>query len=455
LKHLRLVSLSKSICVIGIFAIAGVGCSGSQVPGADGTGGATGGGGSAVTGGSGGASGTGGLTGSAGTSGSAGTTGTGGSNGGAGSRGTGGTTGAGGTAGSPGVAGATGAAGARVGDAGALTASYFIGADITNEETQPAATRANLLTLMKAHGFNYVRLRTFVDPRAADGYDKTNGFDDIAHTVAFGKQVKDAGMGLLVDFHYSDNWADPGKQCVPVAWQTFTTIGQMATAVHDYTKDAITQLIAGGARPDMVQIGNEATPGILIHLCDAGGRPRAGTAGYNPVNGAIYLYSSTDGGAPPAGGPPAGGWTNLAMLLNAGVQGVKEVDTGITIALHLDRGNDLASSRNYIMNAMTRNVPFDVFAESCYTNVQGQPADWQATFTALATAFPTLKFMIAEYGTNQRAANDVIFNLPGQRGIGTFNWQPNNLWTRSGASYTVQATMSVYDQMMTDYASRL
>jgi arabinogalactan endo-1,4-beta-galactosidase len=390
------------------------------------------------------------MTGSAGSNGSAGTPGVAGTNGGAGTRGSGGVTGAGGTSGGAGVTGTAGAGGAD-----ALGASYFIGADITDQETQPAATRANLLTLMKAHGFNYVRLRTFVDPRAADGYDKTNGFDDIAHTVAFGKQVKDAGMGLLIDFHYSDNWADPGKQCVPVAWQSYTMIGQLATAVHDYTKDAITQLIAGGARPDMVQIGNEATPGILIHLCDAGGRPRAGIAGYNSVNGAIYLYSSTDGGAPPAGGPAAGGWTNLGMLLNAGVQGVKEVDSGITIALHLDRGNDLASSRNYIQNAMTRAVPFDVFAESCYTVTQGQPADWQATFTSLATQYPSLKFMIAEYGGAQRAANDVIFNLPSQRGIGTFTWQPNNLWTRSGANYSVQATMSVYDQMMIDYASRL
>jgi arabinogalactan endo-1,4-beta-galactosidase len=205
----------------------------------------------------------------------------------------------------------------------------------------------------------------------------------------------------------------------------------------------------------MVQIGNESTPGILIHLCDAGGRPLAGIAGYNPVNGALYLYSSTDVGAPPAGGPPAGGWTNLGMLLNAGGQAIKEVDSGIKIALHLDRGNDLASSRNYIQNAMAKSVPFDVFAESCYTGTQGQPADWQATFGSLATSFPSLKFMIAEYGGAQRAANDVIFNLPNQLGIGTFIWQPNNLWTRSGSAYAVQPTMSIYDLMMTDYASRL
>ena len=198
---------------------------------------------------------------------------------------------------------------------------------------------------MKAHGFNYIRLRTFVDPRAADGYDKTNGYDDITHTVAFGKQVKDAGHGPAGRLPLQRQLGRPGKQCVPIAWQSFTTIAQIATAVHDYTKDAITKLIAGGARPDMVQIGNETTPGMLVHRCDSGGQPLAGTAGFNPVNGALYLYSSTDGGAPPSGGPPAGGWANLGMLLNAGVKGVKDVDAGILISLHLDRGNDLASSR--------------------------------------------------------------------------------------------------------------
>jgi arabinogalactan endo-1,4-beta-galactosidase len=300
-----------------------------------------------------------------------------------------------------------------------------------------------------------VRLRTFVDPKAADGYDKTNGNDDIAHTVAFGKQVKDAGMGFLLDFHYSDNWADPGKQCVPVAWQSITTIAGMATAVHDYTKDAITQLVAGGARPDMVQIGNEETPGLLIHLCDSRGLPLAGIAGYNPVNGALYLYSSTDKGAPPAGGPPAGGWNNLGMLLNAAAAGIKEVDPGIKIVIHLDRGNDLASSRNYITNATAKGVPFDVFAESCYVNVQGQPADWQATFSALSTQFPNVKLMISEYSTQQRAANDIIFQLPNMQGIGTFNWQPTDLWTRAGANYTAQTDMALYDLMKTAYASRL
>ena len=205
----------------------------------------------------------------------------------------------------------------------------------------------------------------------------------------------------------------------------------------------------------MVQIGNEKTPGHADSPLRQRRAAAAGIAGYNAVNGAIYLYSSTDRRRAPPGGPAAGGWTNLGMLLNAAAKGVKDVDTGIMIALHLDRGNDLASSRSFIQNATSKGVPFDVFGESCYTNTQGQPSDWQATFTALASSFPNLKFMIAEYSGSQRAANDVMFNLPNQQGIGTFNWQPTNLWTRSGSNYTASSTMSIYDQMTIDYASRL
>ena len=430
-----------------------------------------------------------GATGSAGTSGAAGTSGSAGSSGASGTSGAsgaggsgdgggstagsgGGAAGRGGAAGSStagsgggtaGRGGTTGAAGTG-GGASPLPFTFYIGADITDQEPQPAATRANLLTILKAHGFNYVRLRTFVDPRAADGYDKQNGWGAIDPTVAFGKQVKDAGMGLLIDFHYADNWADPAKQCVPPAWQGYTTIAQLATAVHDYTRDAINKLIGGGARPDMVQIGNESTPGILIHRCDSGGIPNAGAAGINPVNGALYYYSERDPN-PPAGAPPLGGWTSLGQLLKAGAQAVKEIDPGIVNVLHLDRGQDLASSRNFVQGAMTAGVPFEVFGESCYSMFQTPVSSWPTTFNSLATQFPSLKFIVAEYGPEQRTANDVVWNLPNQRGIGAFNWAPtqagfwnepnHDLLRRSGSTYTVQPDMAIYDQLKIDYVSRL
>jgi arabinogalactan endo-1,4-beta-galactosidase len=324
--------------------------------------------------------------------------------------------------------------------------SYFIGTDISRVQTDAPGTtytdndgtRKDILVLLAGHGFNYIRVRTFVDPRAADGNSKTQGFYDIPHTITFGKRIKDAGLGFLLDFHYSDNWADPGKQCVPVAWQTATTIDDLATMVHDYTADAITRLIAGGARPDMVQIGNEITPGMLIHVCNSGGLP----TGMNPITGSI------------------GNWTNLGTLLKAAAKGIKDVDTGIQIMIHLDRGGDLASSQAFITNAMAQGVPFDVFGESTYTLYQGPPSGWMATFTALAAQFPTLKFVAAEYGPDERAINDILYNLPNQQGIGTFYWEA----THSGADNasallfmngTATADMLLYDQMKIDYASRL
>jgi len=353
----------------------------------------------------------------------------------------------------PAGAGSSGASGAPP----APGPTFMLGADITDQEPAPEATRARLLETLKQHGFNAIRLRTFVDPKARDGYDKQDGYGDLAHTITFGKQIKSAGMQLLIDFHYSDNWADPGKQCVPVAWQTHATIAQLAAAVHDYTRDAVTQLAAGGARPDVVQVGNEITPGMLLHRCDDNGQP----IGPNPVTGSTS------------------NWQNLGRLLQSGVTAVREVDPTIAIALHIDRGGDKPSdaagaalqlSVDWLTNAM-KYVTIDAFGLSCYQRYQGDPNDptrtkagWKATFTGLAAKFPKLRLFAAEYGPMQREINDVVYGLANQQGSGTFNWEPttrgdwntgHDLLRRSGDDYLPQPDLQLYDQMQTDYADRL
>ncbi len=439
--------------------------------GVTGTGGATASGGVTGTGGAAGATGTGGAKGgTTGTGGAAGAMGTGGAKGGttgtggaAGATGTGGakggTTGTGGgAAGSPGTGGATGTGGSTN-----KLPSYFFGADVTDQETQPAATINNLLTAMKANGMNFVRLRTFVDPKASDGYDKTSGYDDITHTVTFGKLVKAAGMGLLVDFHMSDNWADPGKQCMPVAWQGYTNITDLSTALHDYVKSSIQALVAGGARPDMVQIGNETTPGMDLHICDSGGQPISGMT--PKVTGAAS----------------SSGWPNLGMLLKAGIQGVKDVDTGILISFHIDRGNAYATTKSWLDNAIKQGATPDAFGESCYQSYQGDTTStantktmWQSTFSQLVTAYPNIRFFAAEYGPMEREINDVLFGLPNNQGLGTFDWEPTTqgswnakqtsdpssvtthaLWSRSGSNYNALPDLALYPPMQTAYAGRL
>ena len=187
---------------------------GAAGSGSTGTSGTSGSGGVADSG-YGGAAGKGGISGAGGNDG-------GGNGGASGTTGAGGVSGSSGTSGNAGTSGSAGSSGARdaggtldgsSADGGAHVPSFFIGADITWVQADEAAgatysdgTHKEILQLLKDHGFNYVRLRTFVDPKAADGYDKQNGFGDLAHTIAFGKRIKAAGMGFLLDFHYSDNW---------------------------------------------------------------------------------------------------------------------------------------------------------------------------------------------------------------------------------------------------------
>jgi arabinogalactan endo-1,4-beta-galactosidase len=333
-----------------------------------------------------------------------------------------------------------------------FSAPFFLGADITWTQQDAAGgatytdtdgTQKDILTLLKGHGFNYIRLRTFVDPTQSapnpaggtfTAYS-TAGFGNLAHTITFGKQIKAAGMGFLLDFHYSDYWADPGKQIKPASWAS-DNLAALTTALQSYTTDAIQQLVNAGARPDMVQIGNEITPGMEL---------TPGTA-FGPISN----------------------WPQLAQLLKAGINGVHAVDPTIKIMLHIDRGGDATSSLAFVKNAMDNGVTIDVFGESCYVAYQGQPTVWQSTFSQLATAYPNLKFVIAEYNTDTsntsntaelRNANDVMFNMANHQGLGTFIWEPTHtgawgagLFTLSGQKYTAtKATIGLYDQMKTAY----
>src|SRR3978361_1526590 len=139
--------------------------------------------------------------------------------------------------------------------------------------------------------------------------------------------------------------------------------------------------------------------------------------------------------------------------------------------MHIDRGNAFATSKNWIDSAVKQGVTFDVFGESCYQKYQGDINSipntvngWTTTFAQLASTYPKLKFVAAEYGPLQREINDVLFNLPNQKGEGTFNWEPDTqgdwntghaLFVRSGNGYTAQPDLALYDLMKTAYAGRL
>jgi arabinogalactan endo-1,4-beta-galactosidase len=345
--------------------------------------------------------------------------------------------------------GGNGGNGGSGGDAGGrATGSFFLGADISSsQETNLTyrdvdGTELPLLQVLRNHGFNYIRLKTFVDPSAPHGYASSeNGcpglaesFGDKAHVIALGKQVKDAGMGLMLDFHYSDTWADPGKQIIPKAWRGAANIVELAALMKAYTSDVITSAIAAGARPDIAQIGNEITPGILMHLPG----PKTDCWGNSPV-------------AAPFGGS-ASNWENLASLLKAGIEGVREVDPTIKIMLHIENTNVLSSVRGWVDNARSHGVSFDILGLSCYTAFQGQPAVWQNTFNDLASRYPDLSFTIAEYNPERTRANQVVLSLPAARGLGTFFWEPTKSGVWGGSLFSIDNVEGTAQANAIDFA---
>ena len=118
----------------------------------------------------------------------------------------------------------------------------------------PNGNPGDALEILSSHGMNYIRLRVWVDP--ADGYHTKE------RILPMAKRAKDLGMGVLIDFHYSDIWADPGHQDKPVAWANYD-LEQLETAVYQHTADVCSALVAQRTPPDMVQIGNEINGGML------------------------------------------------------------------------------------------------------------------------------------------------------------------------------------------------
>jgi arabinogalactan endo-1,4-beta-galactosidase len=307
---------------------------------------------------------------------------------------------------------------------------YIVGADISwVPQREASGTRysdngvtKDMLTILKDHGFNYIRLRVFNDPTKATPRDQPyspQGFCDLPQTIAMGQRVKKAGMRLLIDFHYSDAWADPGKQYTPSAWAQLS-FDDLVQKTHDWTRDAVTQMKDAGAQPDMVQVGNEITPGMMT---DRGGS--------------------------------TGNWPQLARLLKAGLSAVKEVDPQIVTMLHIDRGGDNAGTRRWVDNALQQGLQFDVLGLSCYSRWQGPPATWKANFEDLAARYLRLKFVIAEVDAQAEAANDIMKGLPDGRGLGTFIWEPEasnanqQLFDNRGA--VIPDRMAGYDRVVAKY----
>ncbi len=248
------------------------------------------------------------------------------------------------------------------------------------------------IQILKDHGFNYIRLRIFNDPAADSGYSPGKGFCDLEHTKQMAKRIRAAGMKFLLDFHYSDYWADPGKQYKPAAWKGLD-FAALKDSMYGFTRRVIRELKAQGTPPDMVQIGNEINHGIIW-----------------PEGHVNHLDS-------------------LAQLIIAGTNATLEVDPGIIMMLHVALGGQNDESVWFINNMIARGVQFDVIGQSYYPKWHGTLDDLKNNMTDLVNRYQK-DMILVEYSQLKKEVHEITFGLPGGRGKGTFIWEPLNTWEK-------------------------
>lgn len=186
-----------------------------------------------------------------------------------------------------------------------------------------------LLSILKDYDVNAIRLRLWNDPYSEEGEPYGAGTNDLKTVIELSRRAREKGFDILLDYHYSDFWADPGKQFIPKAWRGYSA-EQLETAVYEYTKETLLVLEKEGLLPDMVQVGNELSKGLL------------------------WPYGQTPE------------YDNIAKFVNAGIRGVREVSSQIKIMIHLDNGGNNALYREWFDHFLERGEDFDIIGLSYY-----------------------------------------------------------------------------------------
>ena len=288
---------------------------------------------------------------------------------------------------------------------------------------EPVAPDWSWIDRLREGGLNYIRLRIFIDPEVSNGHERaysTEGFCNLKHTIEVAREVKARGMRFLLNFHYSNTWADPGKQWKPVAWKDLNGKA-LEQKVYDYTRDAVQRLADAGAKPDMVQVGNEIINGMLW------------------PDGRIVRY---------------GDYTIFANLLKAGIGGVRAVDPDIQIMLHLALGGENNRSRNFLDRVIAQGVEFDIIGQSYYAQWHGTMSDLRENLVDLATRYkqPIIVVEYGGFGSSVRDLHDLVRSLPGGKGIGTFIFGGESLVYDFGRKQQGDR-LEVYRQIARDYSA--
>lgn len=310
----------------------------------------------------------------------------------------------------------------KVGTSQNKTATFFAkGADISwlpqmeatgNKFFNDNGQEEDCFKILKDHGINSIRLRVFVNPSD----NRASGHCSKEETVAMAVRAQKWGMRVMINFHYSDSWADPGKQRKPKAWEghDFPTL---LNDLYNYTFDVMSALKTAGITPEWVQVGNE-TPG-----------------------GMIYPEGSTDN------------WPQLAQLINKGYDAIKAVSPQSKVILHVDQGNNSGRFRWWFDAAKANGAKYDVIGLSYYPYwLEGKP-DYLLSIDDLGA---NLKDMAARYGKEVMvvevggedihvqntydmlvAVQKKVKEVPEGKGLGVFYWEPEG--ARSWSHYALSA----------------
>ena len=251
------------------------------------------------------------------------------------------------------------------GDISLLTKYEEHGAIYYNEN----GTRVtNVLGYLKDTGLNAMRVRLFVDPSKADAEDQGEGVcQDLDFVMALGQRIKAAGFNLLLDIHYSDTWTDPGQHSTPSSW---TVTSALADSVYDYTKRVLNAMIAAGARPDFIQVGNEVTYGMMW------------PTGHCYPNGNNY---------------GSGTFATFASYLMRGIQACREVCPAAKVVVHTEMGR-ASNVTSFYATLNNYTTDYDIIGLSYYPYWHGDLTVLNNLLTTLETTYPTKKIQIVETG---------------------------------------------------------
>ena len=273
--------------------------------------------------------------------------------------------------------------------------------------------------LMKELGMNAVRLRVWVNPENA-----ACNFNNAADVVAKAKAAKAAGVDVMIDFHYSDLWADPSRQQTPKAWQDLD-LAQLSSKVAEHTRTVLQAVVAAGVTPKWVQIGNETRNGML-----------------HPIG---QLWNDQ--------GNIANGWSNFVNLYNSGYNAAKAVLPKAYVMLHLNTACKSADNRWWLQQFKQHGGKFDMVAFSHYPQVDEENV---SPLTVNAEAISYIKevhntykvpVVVAEFGVKTEAdealATQVTTDFMTQvKALGTdvccgvFYWEPEVWGQWRPKSYT-------------------